>query len=189
MKKIVSVILMVSLFLSVFVVGSLTSSAATYNGYVFTTKNEKVTIVKYVGDKKGELTIPSKLNGYPVTSIGDGAFEYCDEITKVTIPTGVTTIGDKAFYDCYYLKSVSIPNTVTSIGEYAFAWSSIERLKIPNSVISMGEYAFAFSQELISVSIGSGLKDIPDYAFAYSHVLEDVIISEGVDTIGECKCF
>ena len=185
MKKIISVILMVSLILSVFVVGGFSASAATYNGYVFTTKNEKVTIVKYVGDKKGNLTIPSKLNGYPVTSIGDNAFEYCDEITKITIPSGVTTIGDYAFHSCYGLKSVSIPNTVTTIGNNAFVWSSLESVKIPNSVTSLGEYAFAFGQELTSVSIGCGLKNIPDYAFAYCHMLEDVIISEGVNTIGE----
>ena len=52
MKKIFSVILMVSLLLSVFVVGGFNATAATYNGYVFTTKNEKVTIVKYVTKSK-----------------------------------------------------------------------------------------------------------------------------------------
>ena len=35
-----------------------------------------------------------------VTSIGNGAFGGCSDLTSVIIPEGVTSIGDDAFYDC-----------------------------------------------------------------------------------------
>lgn len=38
----------------------------------------------------GAITIPSTLGGYPVTSIGKGAFYGCDRITSVIKPDTVT---------------------------------------------------------------------------------------------------
>ena len=37
---------------------------------------------------------------------------------NTVIPNSVTSIGDGAFRDCYDLTSLTIPNSVTSIGEY-----------------------------------------------------------------------
>ncbi|MCD7709850.1 MAG: leucine-rich repeat domain-containing protein [Porphyromonadaceae bacterium] len=57
---------------------------------------------------------------YPVTSIGDWAFQYCTGLTQITIPESVTSIGSGAFYDCWKLTSITIPEGVTSIGGSAF---------------------------------------------------------------------
>ncbi|NLZ88365.1 MAG: leucine-rich repeat domain-containing protein, partial [Clostridiales bacterium] len=54
-----------------------------------------------ISDYRGEassLSIPSTLDGYTVTSIGDWAFSYCDSLTSVTIPDSVTNIGGWAFF-------------------------------------------------------------------------------------------
>jgi hypothetical protein len=45
----------------------------------------------------GNIVIASTYNGYPVTAIGDGAFENCFSLTSVTIPNSVTNIGKPAF--------------------------------------------------------------------------------------------
>ena len=71
-----------------------------------------------------------------VTSIGEGAFFCCDELTSVTIPDGVTRIGNYAFAGCIELTSVTIPNNVTSIDNDAFFGCS--RLK---SIIFNGTIA------------------------------------------------
>ena len=55
-----------------------------------------------------------------VTSIGDNAFEGCNNLTNLTIPNSVTSIGSLAFFNCSSLTSVTIPNTVTSIGMMSF---------------------------------------------------------------------
>ena len=46
----------------------------------------------------GAITIPSKLGGCNVTSIGKSAFRGCRGLTSVAMPDGVTSIGDFAFY-------------------------------------------------------------------------------------------
>ena len=64
---------------------------------------------------KTSVTIPDS-----VTSIGDGAFSGCRNLTSVTIPDSVTSIGDGAFSECRNLTSVTIPDSVTEIGWHAF---------------------------------------------------------------------
>ncbi len=70
----------------------------------------------YVNDELlTELEIPQG-----VTSIGDYAFEYCQNLTSVTIPESVTSIGDCAFFYCESLTSIKIPESVTSMGKQVF---------------------------------------------------------------------
>jgi hypothetical protein len=76
-------------------------------------------IVAYAGPP-WVVSIPTKINGLTVTSLGVSAFSFCTSLTSVTIPGSVTSIGVSAFYDCTSLTSVTIDNGVTSIGEYAF---------------------------------------------------------------------
>ena len=68
----------------------------------------------------GAITVPSKLGGYQVTSIGDWAFYDCSGLTSVTIPNSVTSIGQYAFEDCSGLTSVTIPASVKLLGVGVF---------------------------------------------------------------------
>ena len=97
------------------------AEAATYDiyTYVFSSDN-KVTITGCHKSSKGAITIPSEIDGKPVTSIGDSAFEDCTGLTSIMIPNSVTSIGDGAFCRCTGLTSITIPNSVTSIGSWAF---------------------------------------------------------------------
>ena len=53
------------------------------------------------GNNAESYTIPNS-----VTSIGEGAFRGCENLTSITIPNSVTTIGGNAFRDCENLKEV-----------------------------------------------------------------------------------
>ena len=69
-----------------------------------------------------EYAIPSVINGKKVTEIGESAFSYCTQLTRVTIPDSVTKIGYEAFYECRSLKSITIPKNVNCIDGRAFAY-------------------------------------------------------------------
>ena len=66
------------------------------------------------------IEIPNKINGVPVTGIGDSAFMDCVALKSVSIPNGVTSIGSAAFLNCVVLESVTIGSGVSEIGELVF---------------------------------------------------------------------
>ena len=76
-------------------------------------------ITGYKG-KGGDVTIPSTLGGYTVTSIGIGAFYENTGLESVTIPDSVTNIGNAAFYGCMDLTNITIPDSVIRIDHAAF---------------------------------------------------------------------
>lgn len=89
----------------------------------------------------GNVTIPSTcwINGLPVTIIGTSAFDSCQSLTSVTIPSSITNIWNSAFSDCFNLTNVTIPNSVTSIGDSAFYnCASLNSVIIPNNLTSIG---------------------------------------------------
>jgi hypothetical protein len=112
----------------------------------------KNTLIVCPEGKIGTYTIPNS-----VTSIEDGAFSYCSNLTSITILGDVNSIGDRAFSDCSSLTSITIPACVTTIGEYAFYFcSSLTSITIPNSVTSIGKLAFGFCSSLAEINVDSG---------------------------------
>ena len=52
-----------------------------------------------------------------VTSIGNYAFYFCENLTSLTLPASVMSIGDSAFDTCRGLTNITIPEGVTNIGD------------------------------------------------------------------------
>lgn len=101
------------------------------------------------GVSVADVVIPSTvtLNGkdYSVTSIGDGAFVYCNKLETVTLPDSVTSVGAVSFIECENLKEVHLGNSVRSIGANAFMHcKSMEKLTIPQSIEEIGYGAFHY---------------------------------------------
>lgn len=65
-----------------------------------------VTITKYTGTES-TVILPSTINSWPVTKIGEDALKDHTTITSVTIPGSVTEIGANAFAGCTNLTSVT----------------------------------------------------------------------------------
>lgn len=72
------------------------------------------TIKKYNGNDT-VVVIPPTISSWPVTKIGEDAFQDNTTITSVTIPASVTEIGSNAFAGCTNLTSVN----------YAGDWSNL----------------------------------------------------------------
>ena len=68
----------------------------------------------------GELRIPPEIDGHPVTVIGNGAFQYCHDLRRITLPDTVTTIENAAFRGCENLEEAELSASLNSIGALAF---------------------------------------------------------------------
>ena len=127
------------------------------------------------------ITIPDS-----VTSIGEGAFCCCAKLTSITIPDGVKSIGNHAFAGCSALESITIPDSVLNIGDSAFAeCTALESITIPDSVLSIGYSAFEGCTALKNITIPGSVLSIGDNAFKECTALESATISEGVKSIGD----
>ena len=73
-------------------------TATAPNEFMYVTNNNSISITGYTGPG-GSVVIPDTINGYPVTGVGQGAFEGASLIS-VTIPGAVTNIADNAFTQC-----------------------------------------------------------------------------------------
>ena len=99
-------------------------------------------ITTYYGEAEA-LIIPETLDGLPVTTIGDWAFDGRSSLSAVTIPDSVTTIGDWAFEGCSSLSDVTIPDSVTEIGYGAF--EDCDSLK--TVIVGRDSYALTYCRE------------------------------------------
>src|SRR5262249_16104045 len=105
----------------------------------------------------GTVVVPDTINGYPVSSIGDYAFQPLTipsfGITNVVIGNNVKSIGEGAFADCSGLSNINIPASVTSLGQLAFIGSGLIAVSIHANVTNIGFAAFAVCNALTNISV------------------------------------
>ncbi|MBQ3149653.1 MAG: leucine-rich repeat protein [Clostridia bacterium] len=155
------------------------NSAFDYTGYYNDESNWENGVL-YIGrhliEAKDTISGEYTINNGTLT-IADRAFNWCVDLTSVTIPDSVTEIGDEAFYYCTSLESIIIPNSVTSIGDKAFAYCNLTSIEIPNSVTSIGEYAFD-SCDFSRIEIPASVSKLGDYLFNSCDNLEKINVDK-----------
>jgi len=130
------------------------------------------------------VKIPSSINSYPVTKIGDFAFQCCYKLPSVEIPNGVKTIGRYAFSECYKMQPPTIPQSVTELQEDAFdRCFEFKTISLPSSITNIANGVF-MSSGLTTIVIPDGVKTIGSQAFSFCNDLKIAYISSSVDTIG-----
>ena len=154
--------------------------------WFYVVENDGATIT--ASTATGAVTIPSRLGGYAVKTVGYGLSSIFpssnSSVTSVAIPNSVTSIGRYAFYCRTGLTSVNIPDSVTIIGAAAFAGTGLTSVNIPDSVTSIGSSVFSGCSGLTSVSIPDSVTIIGVAAFADCTRLTSVIIPDNVTIIG-----
>ena len=110
-------------------------------GTGFVAENGQVTITGYTGTAK-TLTVPSSINGNPVTSVAPDAFAG-STLTTLTLPDSIVTIGERAFSGSA-LTILRVPAGVTAIPEAAFSGcASLTSITLPDGITVIGKQAFA----------------------------------------------
>lgn len=135
--------------------------------FEFTPDNTAVIVTNYkYNGAAADVTIPSRYQGKPVTTIGHAAF-FNSAVTSVTIPDSVTSISDEAFINCPKLTNISIPNSVTYIGFSAFSsCTSLKSITLPSSLSFISGALFLGCSQLTTIHIPVSVTSIGNNAFA-----------------------
>ena len=121
-----------------------------------------------------------------VTSIGNHAFNACNNLKSVVLPSTILSIGTSAFSGCSSLHGISIPNSVTRIQGGTFnGCKSLRAIHIPDVIISIGESAFANCSSLQSIIIPNNVDSIGNFAFNYCSSLRSVTFPESLSYVGK----
>lgn len=192
-KRLLSMILALSMMLTILPVNAITAwaaddkSGACGDGLTYTmiqnggTDTYTLAITKS-GTGTGAMTDYSYSSGYKAVPW----YAERDKITKLKI-AGATSIGKSAFEDCHKLADVKISGSVTSIGEQAFegcqALTNTSISNILKEATSIGEGAFRGCTSLTSVEIPKSVTSIDVAAFAQCSNLTSVKILGTITSI------
>ena len=162
-----------------------------------TIASDVTSVGSYVFYDCTNLTSVTFAKNSQLSSINESAFNGCDSLISIEIPSSVTSIGVNAFGACDSLTSIEIPSSVTSIGVNAFgACDSLTSINVDvaNEYYSNNEFGILFNKNktelvqcpagLTSAEIPSSVTSIGERAFIHCVGLTNIEIPSSVTSIG-----
>ncbi len=148
--------------------------------------------------KNGVLTLPAKINGYSIISIGGYVLEKIRDankvssIRKIVFADGIKEIfinyetGAPCFNEVPELKEIVFPDNIT-IGDGMFAGcNKLEKVTFKGKLNGgIGEYTFVGCTDLKEIKIPEGVKYIAESAFENCKSLRKVTFPSTLKSIGE----
>ncbi len=169
MKKLLSMILCVSLFFSIL---SCSVSAETI-AYQSNEAVWSVTKDGYVNGYYGTepiITVPDKISEITVIGIADNTFEDMSFIEEITLPETVTYIGSYAFKNCSGLQKIVAPGVTTVRIQSFYKCSNLDNIYMP-SLTTLSKECFRWCGALNGLTTEK-ITLIPQYAFSGSKITD-----------------
>ena len=188
-KRLVSLLLAISMILSLMPVSAVTAFAESENGGEVTTvdsgycgADDGGENLRWTLDNNGVLTITGSgaMKDYPryENQRPDWYLNHKDSIRSVVLDNKITHIGDYAFDGCTSIKSVrytgytgnagvALPESVTTIGVHAFSDTGVTgTLKLPEHLTEIDSLAFYHCRKLNGeLKLPDTVKEIGGFAF------------------------
>ena len=90
-------------------------------GITYEINGKEATVTGYENLDMEDFYIPDKIHyedkDYPVTEIGESAFESSTNLVRFVAGNNLTTIAENAFYSCDTIVSADLSDAATSIGK------------------------------------------------------------------------
>ncbi|MBQ5910563.1 MAG: leucine-rich repeat protein [Clostridia bacterium] len=150
------------------------------------------TLLIYPKGRAGDYYVPQG-----VTRISGAAFDDCQALTSVTIPSSVTVIEQASFEKSSNLLAIQVDEENPNYSSDDFgvlydknkttllsAPGAITRYTIPEGVLSVGYSAFSWCSNLARVIFSQSVTGIERYAFFGCEKLDNVNIPNSVTKVG-----
>ena len=153
-----------------------------------------------------EVTIDDKGINNVDAVLSSGAFGYCSNLKKVTLPNNITDMEGSAFYGCSSLSEIKLPDKLRNLGGLAFGQcNSLAKVSFSGTLDSIGSDVFSttpyymeskdnilvlqnvllkYSGSDKSVTIPETYNIIASKAFSNNNNLEEVKLPNGIKSIG-----
>ena len=126
-----------------------------------------------------EVVVPDS-----VVTMG-GAFQDCENLTKVTIGNSVTGIAMWTLFGCTKMKTLELGNSITAIREEAcFALYDLENVTFPETLTTIGDRAFGSCTSMTKITIPAAVTSIGVVAFGNCTKVTEIYFDGSAPTIG-----
>ena len=145
-----------------------------------------------------EAAIPSVIRDKEVKRIAPYAFEDCNVLKRITIPSTLTGIGEQSFTSCSALESIEVDKSNSTYSSekgvlfskdktslYVYPSNKLdETYTIPNSVTYVYSFAFFVNKSIKNITIPENVEAIGKAAFFGCENIERIMIPKNVESIG-----
>ena len=162
-RKLLSVLLVLAMVLAILPVGAMAAEndPITKDGFTFGRAfvHGGLMVTGYEDKDATELTIPSEVDGQPVTELGGGCFMGFASLKSVTIPESVVHLWPNVFKDCTALTDVQFQgeSVIVEGGDFDNC-TSLEEITLPKQSM-VANYMFDGCTNLKKVVISEGTRD------------------------------
>ena len=146
-----------------------------------------------VTDMPGELVIPEKIEGLPLTEVGPYCFAKNKYLERVVLPDTVRKIERMAFYNCTGLKELELGADLAELGGDAFMnCHNLHQLKVRRNALEQSGVRFVLRQISSDLTVHflgrtdaeSAVILFPDYYESYDEVTPAHLFGRNIEGEG-----